>query len=131
MDDRSKAITETLLARQRLFQRTRRVLTDKAQSALLFVLTPEKLPILETGRAVAALQAEKLPLAGLVVNRILPDEADGQFLAKRRLQEQTHLADIRHHFSALPRYPLYLQPTDIQGLDGLRGMAERLVVAGL
>lgn len=131
MDDRSKAITETLLARQRLFQRTRRVLTDKSQSALLFVLTPEKLPILETGRAVTALQAEKLPLAGLVVNRILPDEADGEFLARRRLLEQTHLADIEQRFADLPRYPLYLQPTDVQGLDGLRDMAERLVVAGL
>jgi arsenite/tail-anchored protein-transporting ATPase len=131
LDDRSKAITETLLARQRLFQRTRRVLTDVEQSALLFVLTPEKLPILETGRAVAALKAEKLPLAGLVVNRILPDDADGDFLARRRELEQTHLAEIARLFADLPRYPLYLQPTDIQGLAGLGEMAARLEQAGL
>ncbi|WP_458735836.1 ArsA family ATPase [Zobellella taiwanensis] len=131
LDDRSKAITETLLARQRLFQRTRRVLTDAQQSALLFVLTPEKLPILETGRAVAALKAEKLPLAGLVVNRILPDDADGDFLARRRELEQAHLAEIARRFADLPRYPLSLQPTDIQGLAGLGKMAARLEQAGL
>ncbi|WP_375056009.1 ArsA family ATPase [Zobellella sp. DQSA1] len=131
LDDRSKDITETLLARQRLFQRTRRVLTDGGQTALLFVLTPEKLPILETGRAVAALRAEKLPLAGLVVNRILPDDADGDFLARRRQLEKGHLAEIERLFTTLPRYPLHLQPTDIQGLEGLKEMAKRLQQVGL
>tara|TARA_R110002126_G_scaffold15185_20_gene62600 strand:- start:11711 stop:12715 length:1005 start_codon:yes stop_codon:yes gene_type:complete len=131
MDERNKAITETLLARQRLLQRTREVLTDKQQSALLFVLTPEKLPILETGRAVQSLLHEKLPLAGLVVNRILPDTADGDFLAARRAQEKIHLAQIDQDFAALPRYKVPLQATDIQGLTALQYMANLLKQAGL
>ncbi len=131
MDSRNKAITETLLARQRLLQRTREVLTDKSCTALLFVLTPEKLPILETGRAVHSLQQEKLPLAGLVVNRILPDSADGEFLAARRNQEKVHLAQIERDFSALPRYKVPLQATDIQGFAALQHMAALLADAGL
>lgn len=131
MDDRNKAITETLLARQRLLQRTRALLLDKAQTALLFVLTPEKLPILETGRAVKSLQLEKLPLAGLVVNRILPDDADGHFLAQRRQQEKQHLQQIEHDFAALPRYKVPLQATDIQGLTALESMAVLLANTGL
>ncbi|GGW67801.1 ArsA family ATPase [Alishewanella tabrizica] len=131
MDDRNKAITETLLARQRLLQRTRALLLDKTQTALLFVLTPEKLPILETGRAVKSLQLEKLPLAGLVVNRILPDDADGHFLAQRRQQEKQHLQQIDRDFAALPRYKVPLQATDIQGLAALESMATLLANAGL
>ncbi|GAB60234.1 ArsA family ATPase [Rheinheimera nanhaiensis] len=131
MDDRNKAITETLLARQRLLQRTREVLTDASRTALLFVLTPEKLPILETGRAVQSLQQEKLPLAGLVVNRILPDSADGDFLAARRAQEKVHLAQIEQDFARLSRYKVPLQATDIQGLSALQHMAELLKQAGL
>ena len=131
MDERNKAITETLLARQRLLQRTREVLTDASRTALLFVLTPEKLPILETGRAVQSLQQEKLPLAGLVVNRILPDSADGDFLAARRAQEKVHLAQIEQDFSKLPRYKVPLQATDIQGLSALQHMAMLLQQAGL
>ena len=131
MDERNKAITETLLARQRLLQRTREVLTDASRTALLFVLTPEKLPILETGRAVQSLQQEKLPLAGLVVNRILPDSADGDFLAARRAQEKVHLAQIEQDFAKLPRYKVPLQATDIQGLSALQHMAELLKQAGL
>lgn len=131
MDPRNKAIAETLLARQRLLQRTREILLDKQQTALLFVLTPEKLPILETSRAVDTLLDEKLPLAGLVVNRILPDNADGEFLAQRRVQEQKHLADIDQRFSKLPRFKLQLQPTDIEGIEGLNAMAERLASSGI
>ncbi len=131
MDERSKAITETLLARQRLLQRTREVLTDPARTALLFVLTPEKLPILETGRAVKILQQEGLPLAGLVVNRILPERADGEFLAARRALEQQHLAQIDQDFAKLPRYKLPLQATDIHGLAALQHMSGLLQQAGL
>lgn len=131
MDTRSKAITETLLTRQRLLQRTREVLTDNSRTALLFVLTPEKLPILETSRAVQSLQQENLPLAGLIVNRILPDSADGDFLAARRSQEKIHLQQIAQDFAALPRYKVPLQETDIQGLTALQYMATLLEQAGL
>ncbi|KFZ38108.1 arsenic ABC transporter ATPase [Shewanella mangrovi] len=131
MDPRNKAIAETLLTRQRLLQRTREILLDKQKTALLFVLTPEKLPILETSRAVASLQQEHLPLAGLVVNRILPESADGEFLAQRRIQEQKHLADIDQRFSQLPLFKLPLQPTDIEGIDGLAAMSERLANSGI
>lgn len=131
MDERNKAITETLLARQRLLTRTRETLLDSQKTALLFVLTPEKLPILETGRAVSALMAEKLPLAGLVVNRILPDIADGHFLALRRVQEKAHLAQIEQDFSQLARFNLPLQATDIQGLNALIHFASLLECAGI
>ncbi|HSG52181.1 MAG TPA: ArsA family ATPase [Rheinheimera sp.] len=130
MDDRTKAITETLLARQRLLQRTREVITDHGRTALLFVLTPEKLPILETIRSVATLQHEKLPLAGLVINRILPDNADGEFLAKRRAQEQVHLKQIHHDFADLSLYKVPLQATDVQGITGLNMMADLLAATG-
>lgn len=131
MDERNKAITETLLARQRLLQRTRTILLDADRTALLLVLTPEKLPILETGRAVKSLQQEKLPLAGLVVNRILPENADGLFLAQRRLQEQQHLKQIEEEFAALPRYRIPLNANDIHGLKALTEMASLLQQSGL
>lgn len=131
MDDRTKSITEALRKRQNLFQRTRRLLMDPAQTALLFVLTPEKLPILETERSVQALLKEKLPLAGLIVNRVLPPEADGSFLAQRRQQESLYLNDIERIFEQQQRWYMPLLPTDIQGIAALTAMAERLAKAGL
>lgn len=126
MDDRTAEITETLLQRQRLFHRTRHVLTDTEKTALVFVLTPEKLPILETGRAVTALKAEKLPIAGLVINRNLPAEVDSAFFAQRRQQEGIYRTEIEQQFSDLPRVYLPLFPTDLHGLEALQKIAAEL-----
>ncbi|MBR9906683.1 MAG: ArsA family ATPase [Gammaproteobacteria bacterium] len=126
LDDRTTEISETLLRRQRLFHRTRHVLTDSSKTALIFVLTPEKLPILETARAVTALRQEKLPIAGLVINRNLPEQADGEFFAKRRAQEAVYRDDIEQEFQDLQRVYLPLFPTDLHGLEALRDIAEQL-----
>lgn len=131
MSKRNQAITERLLTRQRLFQRTRRLFTDSKRCAMLFVLTPEKLPVLETGRAVETLRKEGLPLAGLIVNRVLPDDADGEFLAKRRKHEKQYLQQIDQRFANLKRYFVPLQAIDIEGIEGLERMSSLLESAGL
>ncbi|WP_158143901.1 ArsA family ATPase [Vibrio metschnikovii] len=130
LDERHKAIAEILLNRQRLLQRTRETFLDGSQTAILFVLTPEKLPILETTRAVRSLTDEKLPVAGIVINRILPTHADGEFLALRRQQEKQHLQEIDQQFSHLKRYPIPLQATDIQGADQLMALGMQFTQAG-
>ncbi|EKO3571211.1 ArsA family ATPase [bacterium 19MO03SA05] len=130
LDERHKAIAEILLNRQRLLQRTRETFLDGSQTAILFVLTPEKLPILETTRAVRSLTDEKLPVAGIVINRILPTHADGEFLALRRQQEKQHLQEIDQQFSHLKRYPIPLQATDIQGTDQLMALGTQFTQAG-
>ena len=131
LSERNQQISDTLLHRQRLFQRTRRLMTDPQQTALLFVLTPEKLPVLETRRSVEVLEAEHLPLAGLIINRVLPEDADGTFLAQRRTHEQQYLAQIKCDFGHYPRYYIPLQAHDIEGMSGLRTMQTILESAGL
>lgn len=126
MDDRTAEITETLLRRQRLFHRIRHVLTDPQQTGLVFVLTPEKLPILETTRAVAALKSEHLPIAGLVINRNLPDLIDSDFFAQRRQQESLYREEIENTFADLSRVYLPLFPTDLHGLAALQKVCAEL-----
>ena len=130
MTDRTKAITEQLMNRQRLFQRTRRLLQDPDYTGILFVLTPERLPIQETERALASLSNEKLPIAGVVINRILPDDADGEFLAKRRIQQQSYLTEINERFNRWPNFSLPLLAEDPQGPDALNAFTDQLVAAG-
>lgn len=131
MTDRTRAVTEQLLDRQRLFQRTRRLLQDANYTGILFVLTPERLPIQETDRALAALNQEQLPIAGVIINRIIPPQADGDFLARRRQQEVSYLADIEQRFSAWKNYRLQLLPEDPQGMEALSAFADELSSAGV
>ncbi len=126
LDDRSKKIAKTLTDRKRLFHQARHRLEDPKVSAFVFVLTPERLPILETRRAVSALTEAGLHVSVALVNRVIPDDADGEFLARRRTQEQTYLQDIETQLSGLytPRLPWL--PTDVQGLEVLNDIADRL-----
>lgn len=125
LDDRGRELANTLLTRQRLFQRTRRLLADAARTAFLFVLTPEKLPILETERAVQSLIDSDIPVAGLIINRVLPDQADGSFFQARHARQLRHLADIEARFHSLPQRRLPLLEDDIQGLDALLSFSHR------
>lgn len=120
MDRRTRRVAETLLERRRLFHRARRVMTDGERTGFVFVVIPERLPILETARAVATLGEYEIPVRGAIVNQLIPADADGQFLARRRDREARYLAEIDEALSGLDTLRVPLQPDDLQGVDALK-----------
>lgn len=112
---------DPLLARLRTrrarYATARRRLTGDA--VVWPVLVPEHLPIQETARAVEALRTAGMQVAGLVVNHVLPAEADGDFLAARREQQDVHLAQIASRFADLAQVRVPQQRRDVVGLAGL------------
>ena len=130
LDRRSRDIADTLRTRRRLFHQARRQLEDPAQSGFMFVLTPEKLPILETERAVQALGEAGIPVVATLVNRVIPANADGAFLQRRRDQEAQYLQQIEASFAALPRPQLPWLETDVQDIPALEQIAALLAAQG-
>lgn len=130
-DARTRDVAQTLLERRRLFHRARRQIEDASRSAFLFVMIPERLALLETRRAVEALEAADIPVAGTLVNRVLPADAEGEFLRRRRAQEAVYLERIDATFAYLPRPRLALMPDDVLGLEALEALAERLAELGI
>jgi arsenite/tail-anchored protein-transporting ATPase len=126
-DQRSNRIREVLLERRRKFYQARRLLLDPATTGFILVLIPEKLPILESRKAVESLDAYDVPILGLVVNRVLPDEPLGEFLERRREQEGTYLAQIHASFSKLPRVFVPLMARDVEGPEALRAVGACLI----
>lgn len=131
MDRRTRRIAEALLHRRRLFHQARRRITDAANTGFVFVLIPERLPVLETVRAVSTLREFRVPISGAIVNRVLPASADGEFLRQRRQQEERYLEQIDQDLASLPRLRLPLLPDDIQGLEALGRVADALEAAGV
>lgn len=125
-DERGRRIREALLARRRTFSRARRLLLDPDITAFVLVLIPEKLPILETRKAVEVLRANRVPIAGMVVNRVLPSESLGEFLESRRGQEEEYLTHIEELFGEFRPVRVPLLRRDVDGLDGLREVARHL-----
>ena len=128
-DERTQKIQEVLLERQRRFSKARRLLLDPEITAFILVLIPEKLPILESEKTHAVLRKHKIPVAGLVVNRTLPNnQALGEFLESRRSQEAEYLGQIDRTFSKLPQVRIPLLSRDVQGIDALREIAQHLLI---
>ncbi|SET98884.1 arsenite-transporting ATPase [Salinibacillus kushneri] len=119
-------IYDVLQTRKEKFTKVRNILLDGSMTGFTFVLIPERLPILETEKAVKQLDHYHLHIRTLIVNKVLPDHADGEFLSKRRHQEQIYLQDIGKTFKrqALLHIPLYEE--DISNKETLRSFANQL-----
>ncbi|MGO2241706.1 MAG: ArsA family ATPase [Halomonas sp.] len=130
LDERTREVATTLINRRRLFHQARRRIEDTTACSFLFVMTPERLPILETDRAVRALEEAHIPVVGTLVNRVIPTDADGAFLQARREQEASYLARIDTLFARFPRPSLPWLPTDVQGIEVLEMLAGKLEQQG-
>ncbi len=118
-------VEKLLGRRRRIFYQLRERLLQPASTTFCFVLTAERLPILETAKAVEVLQRHRIPVGGLVVNRLLPESASSHaFFASRREQEQRYLDEIDHRFTRLPRLSLPLLPRDVAGRESLEQIVD-------
>lgn len=113
-------VYEVLQARKEKFAKVRDILLDHKRTGYLFVLIPERLPIIETKNALKTMDQHHLHVDHLIVNKILPEKADGEFLAKRRELERSYLKQIREVFSDRTLIEVPLFEEDITDFEKLK-----------
>lgn len=116
-------IVDVLMKRKNKFEFARKILTDGDSCEFIFVLNAEKMPILETERAITILKTFSIPVGGVVVNRVIPSEA-GAFFEKRRQAQEEYLEDIDKRFGYLSIVRLPMLETDIQGMEQMETVAK-------
>lgn len=121
-EDRESRIRRLLNRRKQRFAGLRDALSDQTRTGFVIVLAAERLPVLETIELYAQLRRAKVDVAGLVVNKRLPEGMHG-FLADRREQEDIHLALLQDKLAHLPRKDLQLAAHDVLGVEALRAFA--------
>jgi arsenite-transporting ATPase len=107
----------------------RRIMTDRSRTSFVFVMIPERLAIEETARAAEQLADTGVDVAGLVVNRVLPDGLEGAFYRSRKAQEEIYLKEIDRRFARLPRVRVRQLPRDVYGLESLALVSDQLIDA--
>ncbi|HEX6922356.1 MAG TPA: ArsA family ATPase [Bacillales bacterium] len=120
MDD---PIYDILNRRKQRFAAVREILLDAAQTGFVFVLNPERLPILETKKAIHQLAHHDLTVETLVINKVLPDEVDGNFFRKRKEREKEYLAMIDETFPDKEKIQVPLLEEDINDFAALERVA--------
>jgi arsenite-transporting ATPase len=118
-------VVESLSRRQKRFEQSRKYLTDAESSAFFFVLNAERMPILETARAVELLDKFGIAVGGVVVNRVIPPEA-GEFFAARLSAQDDYLRDIERRFGAKKIVKVPLLRSDVQGMEQVGAIADLL-----
>ena len=116
-------VLAALEERRARFVRARTLLTDRARTAFHFVLTPDRLPISETERAVRTLDKHGIPVGGVFVNQVVPAGSGSAFFERRRERERGHLEEIARAFPGHPVYRVPLAERDIVGTEALRRLA--------
>lgn len=113
-------IYDVLKVRQERFSKAREILLNEQETGFIFVLNPERLPIVETEKAIQLLHKYDLHVKTLIINKMLPEETDGVFLLERKKHEKKYTQIINQSFKdqQLIYIPLFSQ--DIVSEDQLK-----------
>jgi arsenite/tail-anchored protein-transporting ATPase len=93
--EEDQILTELQYIKGRINQSSR-ILTDKERTAFFFVVVPEQMIILDTQKAAQLFSRFDVPIAGYIVNRVLPAELARQQCPpylQHRLEVQAHYLD--------------------------------------
>jgi len=104
-----------------------RILTDRQKTAFFFVLVPEEMILLDTRRAAELFAKFDVPIAGYLVNRVLPAELARQdvpeFLQHRIAMQQRYLAEIERGFGQQVLAYVPELERDVTGLAAIERLA--------
>lgn len=106
-------IIEILTRRQESLKKAKSILLDSGKLGFFFVLNAEKLAIDETRKAADILNKYNIPIAGFVVNRILPEQQSDEFWRKKKEIEAKHLQEIEEAFRYAKIYKIPLLVSDM------------------
>jgi arsenite-transporting ATPase len=120
-------VLTALERRHERIRRLRRIVLDRGRTAFVLVTVPERLAIEESARAWEMLTDTGIDVAALIVNRVLPEEVDGEFLRSRRAQQAKHLDEIARRFGRIRQIAVRQRPQDVYGMPSLESIGNELM----
>src|SRR5918911_636386 len=104
-----------------------RILTDRQKTAFFFVLVPEEMILLDTRKAAELFSRFDVPIAGYVVNRVVPPELASQnvpeYLKHRIDMQKRYLSQIDTTFGTQVLAQVPELERDVTGLPAIERLA--------
>ncbi len=91
-------IYDILNVRKKRYTAARDIILDKTQTAIIFVMIPEKLPLMETISGIKMLGHYNIEVHTLFINKILPTNVRDEFFVKRKQQQTVYIKEIVDSF---------------------------------
>ncbi|HEY4723398.1 MAG TPA: TRC40/GET3/ArsA family transport-energizing ATPase [Anaerolineae bacterium] len=124
--DEDQILTELSYIKNRI-NTSSRILTDKEKTAFFFVVVPEEMIILDTQKAAKLFAAFDVPIAGYVVNRVVPRELLTQdippYLRRRIEMQDKYLEHIQRDLGTQVQAHVPELERDVTGLAMIEKLA--------
>lgn len=112
-----------------LFKRLRgvdKILVDPEITTVRLITNPEKIVLKETQRAFMYFSLYKMSIDGIIMNRILPDDAGEAYFKDWRKSQKGYIRQAKAYFSPIPLLPVNLFRGEVLGMDSLRDLADQI-----
>jgi arsenite-transporting ATPase len=110
------------------------ILTDRQKTAFFFVIIPEEMILVDTARAAKLFANFNVPIAGYVVNRIIPEDLLGEdvppYLVNRIVMQKKYVAQIHSTFGDQILAQVPEMERDVTGLEMIERVAARMYGEG-
>ena len=104
-----------------------RILTDRDRTAFFFVVVPEQMILIDTRKAAEMFARFDVPIAGYIVNRVLPESLDSEgvpaYLRSRMEMQRGQLAEIERELGRDVRAQVPELERDVTGLEMIERVA--------
>ena len=120
---------DVFAATSRFYERldgVREILMDPEHTSVRLVVNPERMVIAEARRTYTYLSLFGYRVDAVVANRLLPDAIDDPWFKRWKELHLEHLRSIEDGFAPLPVLKAELAPTELVGVEALRGFAEQV-----
>lgn len=112
------------------------ILTDKQKTAFFFVVVPEEMIIFDTKKAAELFAKFDVPIAGYVVNRVLPEtllqeKSVPAYLRNRMQMQQGYLAKIEEELGRQVVAQVPEMERDVTGLEMIKKLSEIMYREGV
>ncbi len=102
------------------------LLTNPARSSSRLVVNPEKMAVREAQRSFTYLTLYGHVTDAVVVNRVVPESASGEFAAQIRAMQSPYVTQIHEVFDPIPVLTVPQFADEVVGLESLRCVGEHL-----
>ncbi len=122
----TKEVIKTLKSLKNQMCQVKDILEDAENTTIRLVLNPERMAINETRRSYAYMCLYNKNVECLVINKVIPEDADGEFMKQKLAEQSEYLKMIHESFDPLKILQANMLKTEMRGKEKLGLLADMI-----
>lgn len=122
----SKEVMRTLGELKDQMTEVKAILEDGQNTTIRLVLNPERMAINETRRSYAYMCLYNKNVECLVINKVIPEDADGEFMKIKLDEQKEYMQMIHDSFEPLKMMTAHMLRTEMRGIEKLEQLADMI-----